>query len=155
MSVEPVRRPRANALRRPRWPLPAVPSASVLLSLLLLLGAAARLLPVPVAIGAAVTVVAAIHSGLIIRLSWRLHRGGLYRFGGVRQHLHQRGPRLVDGLLSQVAQRPGAVLANEWIGIAEPLHQGRSRLRAGDLAQGERGRSPHVGVGIVERCDQA
>ena len=27
--------------------------------------------------------------------------------------------------------------------------------RAGDLAQGEHGRSPHVGVGIVERCDQA
>jgi diguanylate cyclase (GGDEF)-like protein/PAS domain S-box-containing protein len=70
-----------------RSPLPAVARlAAALLGTLPLLAGAVRVLPVYVAVAAGVAVAASIHSGLLIRMAWRVHRSaassGLCRGAG-------------------------------------------------------------------------
>lgn len=78
MSVEPVRRSRTPSVslcrRRSRAvTLPAI----LLLSLVPLLAGADGLLPAPAAVAAGVAISAGVHSGLLIRLAWRLHTAAM------------------------------------------------------------------------------
>jgi diguanylate cyclase (GGDEF)-like protein/PAS domain S-box-containing protein len=75
MSVEPARRPRTHLPRLTRWPLRAMArAAAAMLGILPLLAGALGLLPTSAAIVTGIAASVTVHSGLLIRLAWRLHR---------------------------------------------------------------------------------
>jgi len=89
------------------------------------------------------------------RLSNGLRRRRRHGGIGVRQQHDQIGNRRRRKLLTEIAQRPGAIEANTRIGVAEPGDKSVDGLDGTDLPERERGRSAYVGGRILQEKDES